>query len=103
MSLDLNALASRTVDFMGQSAKITYNPSVLTSANFNRTKQGDEEFAAFFTELVTDWDVKRGAKKVPLTLVGLQGVPILFLKAVFQQIMQLKDGDVEEGKASNAG
>lgn len=105
MALDLNSLAGKTavttVEFLGQSAVITYNPVTLTADNFAKSQKGDDSFTEFFAELVTDWDVKRGAKKVPLTVAGLRGVPLQFLRAVFAQIMSEKAGDSDEGKASS--
>lgn len=109
MALDLNALAGKTaitsVDFMGQSALIHYNPTVLTAENLSKAQSGgDESFVEVFQDLVKDWDVKRGTKKVPLTKAGLQSVPITLLKAIFRALASDGGtGDVEEGKNSSAG
>lgn len=108
MGLDLNTIATKTaitkVDFMGQSALVTYNPSLLTQENILKAQTGDSGFVEFFTELVKDWDVKRGPKKVPITQKGLETIPLPFLKAVFRTIMKTgSHGDEEEGKASSAG
>ena len=108
MAFDLNALATRSaktnVDFMGQSAVVTYNPSLLTQASYDKAKNGDDaDFAAFFCDLVDDWDVKRGNKKVPLTPAGIQTVPLVFIKAVYNKIMSADPEVAEQGKASNDG
>jgi hypothetical protein len=109
MALDLTSLAAKThtipVEFMGQTALVTYNPAVLTSANITKAQSGkDEDFIAVFTDLVKDWDVKKGAKKVPLTAKGLSEVPIPLLKAIFRgTAISGGTGSEEEGKNSSAG
>lgn len=107
MGLDLNAVATKTavatVDYMGQSASVIYNPSLLTSENIGKAKGGDDGFVEFFTELVKDWDVKRGPKKVPLTRKGLEGIPLPLLRAIFGAIMSSGGGTESEGKASSDG
>lgn len=108
MGFDLNALAAKTavvtVTFMGQTATVMYNPSLLTQENITTAQQGgDQAFVGFFTELVKDWDVKRGTKKVPLTETGLKGVPIPFLKSVFTAIYLDARADPEAGKPSSDG
>lgn len=108
MALDLNSLAAKTattvVEFMGQSTTVTFNPTVLTAANITKAQSGgDDAFVEVFTELVKDWDVKRGTKKVPLTKNGLNSVPIPLLKAIFRSTAQSNGGSEEEGKNSSAG
>jgi hypothetical protein len=108
VAFDLNALATKTaickVEFMGQSALVTYNPSILTANNIaTARKVGDEGFVNFFSELVTDWDVKRGTKKVPINMKGLTALPMPLLKAIFVEIMGHSGKDDEEGKASSGG
>lgn len=107
MALNLDALAgktaSTTVEFMGQSAVVKYDPSALTAEAYNGMQKSDSEFIVFFSALVKDWDVKKGTKKVPITKAGLNGVPLQFLRACFAQIMRDGLGDVEEGKASSGG
>lgn len=108
MALDLNAIATQNrglkVDFMGHNATVLYNPSALTAEAIAKSKTGDAAFSEFFCELVKDWDVKRGTKKVPLNQKGLEGVPVPLLKAIFTGI--LRDGtaaDTDEGKVSSDG
>lgn len=109
MALDLNALAGKTaitnVSFMGQTALIHYNPSVLTASALTKAQSGgDDAFVEVFVDLVKDWDVKRGTKKVPLTKAGLSSVPITLLKAIFKGIAtDGGSGSEEEGKTSSAG
>lgn len=108
MGFDLNALAAKAVttpvDFMGLTATVTFNPSVLTADRVMLAQKSDKGFVEVFTDLVTDWDVKRGPKKVPITEKGLMSVPLPFLKAVFSTIMRYNQtGDAEAGKASSAG
>ena len=108
MALDLNAIATKraavTVNFMGQSAVVKYNPSLLTQSMVDEFRQGgDEDFLKSFCKVVVDWDVKKGTKKVPLTVAGLKDVPILFMRAVYKQIMA-DDSEVDEqGKDSSSG
>lgn len=107
MALNLDAVASKTatvtVDYMGQSALITYNPSVLTQENITRAQKGDEQFVDVFVSLIRDWDVKRGTRKVPISMKGLVGIPLPFLRAVFRAVMRDTAGGTEEGNSSSGG
>ena len=107
MALDIQQLAGKTavidVPFMGQSTRVTYNPSVLTQEALIKAQDGtDEGFIEFFTTLVKAWDVTKGKNKVPLTKNGLTTVPLILLRAIFMAIMG-EAGNGEAGKASNAG
>lgn len=98
MGLDLNNAASNTavadVTFVGQTVKVTYRPMVLTTErleNLDKPVKGrssEDVFVEFFLELVADWDVRRGAKKVPLTTNSLKAVPLMLLRAVYLQVMR---------------
>lgn len=106
MALNLASLAGKTatitVEFLGQTAKVVYDPMVLTQENYTLAQSGgDAAFAEFFCRLVKSWDVTHGTKKVPLTTKGINAVPMPFLRAVFGQIMVDGAGDVDEGKASS--
>lgn len=91
MPLDLAAVAINeatiTVDFMGQSAKITYRPSVITQEALENTSD-DDGFMKFFCDAVSNWDVTHAKKKIPLTPAAIKKVPLVFLRAVFQGIME---------------
>lgn len=104
MAFDLAAVAvnqaSLTVDFMGQSAKIVYKPSVITQEALEKTTE-DDGFLSFFTECVATWDVTNGKKKVPLEIAALKAVPLVFLRAVFEAIME--DGGQGEAPATSKG
>lgn len=107
MALDIAQLAGKTavidVPFMGQTTKVTYNPSVLTQEALIKAQSGtDEGFIEFFISMVKAWDVTKGKNKVPLTKNGLQTVPLILLRAIFMAIMS-EAGSGETGKASNAG
>lgn len=107
MAFDLNTLAGEkstvAVHFMGQTAKVTYNPAMMTASNHTKAVSGtDEAFAEVFTGIVTDWDVKKGGRKVPLTVAGLSEVPLPFIRAVYKALMNDSDDGGEEGKASSA-
>lgn len=107
MALDLNAVAVKraktTVNFLGESADITYNPSILTQEKVLTLRGGnDEDFFKVFCEIVVDWDVKKGTRKVPLTPAGLKAVPIIFLRACVKAVTEddlLSDASAE-GKDS---
>lgn len=108
MGFDLNALASKSavvnVEFMGQSALVTYNPAILTSENVSVAQKSEAGFVSMFTDLVTDWDVKRGTRKVPIDEKNLHTIPLQFLKAIFGAILgDSQAGAAEEGKASSDG
>lgn len=106
MALDLNALAGKTavtnVSFLGQSTKVTYDPTVLTADALNKAQTSDEEFMPFFLTLVKAWDVTRGKGKVPLTKAGISSVPLVLLQAIFKTIMT-EASDPTSGKASSDG
>lgn len=106
MGFDLSALVGKnavtTVDFLGQSAVVTYDPNILTSDRLTKSDLGDSSFMELFVELVKDWDVTKAKRKVPITVKGIGGVPMPFLRAVFIHIMR-EAGAGESGKASNAG
>ena len=106
MGFDLAALvgknATTTVDFLGQSAVVTYDPNILTSDRLTQSDMGDSAFMDLFSDLVKDWDVTKAKRKVPITPKGLGAVPMPFLRAVFIHIMR-EAGAGESGKASNAG
>ena len=108
MALNLNSLANKTakvdVPFMGEVAKVTYDPSYITRDTLTEaTTKSDEAFLEMFCTLVKDWDVTKGKTKVPLTVKALSSVPLVFLRAVFQTIMaEAGDGAAdEEGKGSS--
>lgn len=110
MALDLNSLATKSatisVVYMGQTAQITYKPSLLTQGNITKARETDQRFTEFFCSLVKDWDVKKAQRKVPITTKGLMDVPYPFLRSVFQHILYEtgNEGQVEEeGKPSSAG
>lgn len=108
MALNLNSLAGKVattdVSFMGQTAKVSYDPTYITKETLTRaTSESDDAFLVMFATLVKNWDVTKGTKKVPLTTAGLAGVPLVFLRAVFHQIMSdAGSGAIDEGKASSA-
>lgn len=98
MGLDLSSVslgkADTFVEFMGETAKVTYNPMILTADRLmamDEPVKGEESpdagFLAFFAELVLDWDVKKSGKKVPLTVKGLRGVPLVLLRTIYTHIM----------------
>lgn len=103
MGLDLAAVAineaTTTVDFMGQSARVTYKPSVITQEALENTSD-DDGFLKFFSEAVSSWDVTEGKKKVPIEPAALKKVPLVFLRAVFQSIME--DGGQGEAPAASS-
>ena len=56
----------------------------------------------FFIDVVTDWDVMHGRKKVPLTEAALKPLPLILLRAIFLAIMQ-EAGSGEADRPSSAG
>lgn len=112
MGLDLSSVtlgkAETFVEFMGETAKVTYNPLILTADRLMKmdepTDDGspDAGFLAFFSELVLDWDVKKGGKKVPLTPKALGGVPLVLLRTIFTHVMR-EAGSGEVARPSSDG
>jgi len=104
VGLDLAAVAINqatcSVDFMGQSAKIAYRPSVITQDALEKTGT-DDGFMEFFVAVVSDWDVTEGRKKIPLTIPALKAIPLVLLRAIFQAIME--DGGQGEAPAASSG
>jgi len=96
-------LAKTTVEFMGQTTKVTYDPMYLTSENLTKAQSGkDEDFVEFFTHAIKSWEVRRGNKPVPINANSLMTIPLVFLRAIFFAIMAEAEGE-DEGKASNDG
>lgn len=104
MGFDLSAVAVNEVridvDFMGQSTEVKYRPNVITQEALEGTNS-DEGFVKFFTDVVAAWDVTENKKKVPITPAGLKKVPLVFLRAVFEAIME--DGGQGEAVATSNG
>lgn len=107
MALDLSAIATKsavaTVEFMGQTATVLYNPSLLTEENVSKAQNSEEEFIAFFTDVVKDWDIKRGPKKVPITEKSLRSLPLPLLRAIFRTVLSSSGAEEQEGKNSSVG
>lgn len=108
MAFNLSALAGQTVPaeivFMGQTAKITYDPTVITTETLTKADQSDTEFFGLFCDLVKTWDVTKAGKKVPITPKTLNDMPLVFLRAVFRAV--LNDTQESAGEAvsnSNGG
>lgn len=99
-------LASTSVEFMGQTCKVLYDPLVITNEWVTKSQTGtDEAFVESFISVVKSWDVMRTAgKKVPLTQAGLNSVPLPLLKLIYSAIVYGEISEVEEqGKASSDG
>lgn len=108
MALNLTTLAGKlasvSVEFMGQSTKVTYDPMAITAENIAKAQMGgDDEFVDFFCKVVKNWDVTKGQKKVPITQKGLEGVPLPLLRAVYYTVLSDSSDNAESGKASSAG
>lgn len=105
MALNLTTLAGKMakteVPFMGQTCKITYDPMYLTQENVDKSTVSEDAFVTFFCALVKNWDVTKSNKKVPLTPAGIKTVPMLLLRAIYGAIMQVSEGDIDEGKTSS--
>lgn len=103
MAFNLSALVGKTastdVTFMDQTAKITYDPTVLTTENLNKADATDDAFFALFCDLVKSWDVTKGQRKVPLTPKSLEGIPLVFLRACFRAVM--KDSSAGEADSNS--
>lgn len=113
MGLDIGSLAANTatveVEFLGQSAMVTYKPMSLTAAALEEmdiTKPGEspsDGFFKFLAETITEWDLLISPKKkVPLTIVGVKMVPLPLLRAIFHSLMT-EAASGEAGKGSSGG
>lgn len=107
MPIDLDAIASDTVpvdvNWKGHVAKIKYRPSALTTRNIETMQAADDEsetFLTFVMKFLADWDITKGKKKVPISVEGLRDVPLPFIRACVDEIMEDSGkGADEEGKA----
>jgi len=104
MGINLNQLALDTaacvVEFQGYEANVTYRPNVLTPSRVMKMMEvaGEDDLGqiiSFLVEIIDDWDVTRGKRKVPITEEGLKDVPFVFLKKVLFTIME----DMSAGEA----
>ena len=105
MGMDLDALVGKSatvnVNFMGLTALVTYDPVYLTASRINDMQKDDKKFSKTFCKLIQSWDVTRGGETIPLTQEGLEGVPLVFLRAIFTTILA-ETGDKNQGKASSS-
>jgi hypothetical protein len=107
MGLDLNSLASNTatVEFevMGQTGHLTYRPSVVTTERVEGIDQrakadSPEGLYSFFLDVIVDWDVMTGSRKVPLTAKGIGSLPVVLHRAMFLAILR----DAGQGGQGNS-
>lgn len=85
-----NDVRSCTVNYGGESAQVTYRPSVLTPASNAQRKQASEEGdtnvgVAMLCEMLISWEVMDDAdppKPVPITPETLSQLPDPLLTAV---------------------
>lgn len=109
MAINLTTLSNKAahvnIEWMGQTCRVTYDPTIVTAAWLTKSKASDEAFVEAFAELVKSWDVKYDAKRVvPLTMEGLFAVPMPLLQAIYQRLVFGEIADIEEeGKDSNDG
>lgn len=109
MGLDISNLAGNTAeiefDVLDETGHVTYRPNVITAERLERIDERQEPgepspFISFLVDVIEDWDVMRGSKKVPLTVEGLDSVPLPLLKLIY--VAMMKDVAAgEAGKASN--
>lgn len=109
MGLDLTALATKTakcdITYMGQTCTVTYRPSALTTELISAldTPSADEDrFSKLLLDLITDWDVMKSKKKVPLTVAGLRPLPIVLLRAIYLGLLR-ETGSGEASAPSSDG
>lgn len=91
--------AVTTVDFGGGTAKITYRPTVITQEQLEKLDTEDDGTIQFLIAAVSDWDIKRGTKKVPLKLNELKTLPLPLLRAVALAILRDRGDSVGEAEA----
>lgn len=95
MGIDLAALAtnvaSTDVDFGESTITVKYRPSVATPANLKAVAADPDDevgpFIDFLIKLVVDWDITNGGEKVPLTVEGVDSVPMAILQQVMRGVM----------------
>lgn len=108
MGLDIASIASNTAeiafDVLGETAHITYLPNAITAERLEQIDlpQGDNEahspFVTFLADIITEWDLTRGSKTIPLTPDEISKVPLPLLKAIYMEVMR----DVADGEAGKA-
>lgn len=111
MPIDLKNLAVDTatcvVRFMGEESKVTYRPMAITAEaieqGFDDSDATGDGFFNMFALIIADWDVKSGGKKVPLTTKALKGVPMIFLKVVYETVLKDSGDDVGEARRNSKG
>ena len=96
MGLDLNNLADNTArvefEIMGETGFVVYRPMLVTEERIRaievKAKADESPFAEFFTEVLADWDVMYGSKKVPINVKGISGLPLPLLRAIYVAILR---------------
>lgn len=97
MAINLNQLALDTatveVEFQGHTADVTYRPAAITTnrlSELQRSAVDDDTDAIteFLVDVLEDWDVKRGSKKVPIDVENMGIIPMVFLRSIMFAIME---------------
>jgi hypothetical protein len=104
MAIDLSNIsvdkAVTTVAFGGQTAKITYRPTVITQETLDNLDSEDDGTIKFILACITDWDIKRGSKKVPLNVKELKTLPLPLLRGVALAILRDRGDGVGESETA---
>ena len=107
MTITLSQLALdssvTTLEFQGYTANITYSPNAITTERLEElergTKTDTDAHVDFLMMVLKDWDVKLTPnKKAPIDRETLKKLPLMFLKALFEAILE----DTSAGEAMGA-
>lgn len=106
MGFDIDSLVGKTaetkVEFAGEFALVSYDPTLLTQNLIVEAERSDTKFLDFFCRMITEWDVTQGGKTVPIEVEALGAIPMVFLRAVFMHILR-ENSAGELGKLSSSG
>ena len=98
MPINLTAVMANTktiqFEYEGQTMPLTYKPATLTAKFLSDLQDGQTANALSegFCELVTDWDLRNGTKKLDITPENVASLPIQMLRQMIQGIVA--DGEV---------
>lgn len=108
MGIDLSAIAGNeattVVTFLGESAKVTYKPSEITSGMIERLDQKADGLANFIATVVLSWEITRGPDPVdPTDVETVKALPLPLLSAIYRQVMKDSANAGEAESNSNDG
>lgn len=108
--MDLNAIAGNeattVVTFLGETAKVTYKPSVITSKALETLESTSDAggLADFLGGCVTSWELTRGPDPIsPQDREAVMDLPLPLLRVIYMTVLKDAADAGEAESNSNDG